>query len=361
MKLLFVTIICMVSIITVQSEETEFEVEFAVRPAPPALDASIVDLINTNKSIPWEAVLNPYFHGKSLDDVKRLCGIQSIEYSTAIAEAPIMSASYGAVELPESFDAREEWGDVCESLFDIRDQAGCGGCWAVAAANAITDRICIHSNGTRTPYISAADILSCCGYQCGSCSGGQPEAAWKYWVQEGVVTGGSYESKAGCWPYPWRMCGHGPDSKLKSCGGEGAQKTPVCKKKCNNRIDWNKDKQFGSSFYRIPASVSAIQQELITNGPLEATFYVYEDFIHYKSGVYVHTTGSMLGGHAVKLIGWGVDKKTGVKYWTLANSWNTDWGDNGYFKIRRGTNEVKIEELLYAGKPKLPLRANASK
>jgi hypothetical protein len=39
----------------------------------------------------------------------------------------------------------------------------------------------------------------------------------------------------------------------------------------------------------------------------------------------------------------GTDEQTGVKYWTLANSWNTDWGNGGFFKIRRGTNEVKIE------------------
>jgi len=32
-------------------------------------------------------------------------------------------------------------------------------------------------------------------------------------------------------------------------------------------------------------------------------------------------------GHAVKIIGWGVEK--GTPYWLVANSWNTDWGDNG--------------------------------
>ena len=45
-------------------------------------------------------------------------------------------------------------------------------------------------------------------------------------------------------------------------------------------------------------------------------------------GVYKHVTGSVLGGHAVKLLGWGVEN--GTKYWLLANSWNTDWGENGW-------------------------------
>ena len=45
-------------------------------------------------------------------------------------------------------------------------------------------------------------------------------------------------------------------------------------------------------------------------------------------GVYKHVTGSVLGRHAVKLLGWGVEN--GTKYWLLANSWNTDWGENGW-------------------------------
>jgi len=43
----------------------------------------------------------------------------------------------------------------------------------------------------------------------------------------------------------------------------------------------------------------------MTNGPAEAAFTVYEDFLTYKSGVYKHTSGSALGGHAVKIMGWG--------------------------------------------------------
>jgi len=44
-------------------------------------------------------------------------------------------------------------------------------------------------------------------------------------------------------------------------------------------------------------------------------------------GVYQHVSGSLLGGHAVKMLGWG--EEDGTPYWLVANSWNTDWGDNG--------------------------------
>jgi len=44
-------------------------------------------------------------------------------------------------------------------------------------------------------------------------------------------------------------------------------------------------------------------------------------------GVYQHVTGSEISEHAVKILGWGVEN--GTPFWLVANSWNTDWGDNG--------------------------------
>ena len=74
-------------------------------------------------------------------------------------------------------------------------------------------------------------------------------------------------------------------------------------------------------------------------------------FSYYISGVYHHVTGAYLGGHAIKLLGWGTENKT--DYWLVANSWNPDWGDQGFFKIQRGTEECGIEDQVYAGEPKL--------
>jgi len=90
-----------------------------------------------------------------------------------------------------------------------------------------------------------------------------------------------------------------------------------------------------------------IQTEIMTYGPVEASFNVYQDFESYVSGVYVHKTGSYVGGHAVKIIGWGVD--SGTAYWTVANSWNADWGEQGFFRIIRGVNECGIEASIVAG------------
>jgi len=69
--------------------------------------------------------------------------------------------------------------------------------------------------------------------------------------------------------------------------------------------------------------------------------------------VYQHVHGKKIGGHAVKLLGWGTDSSSKLPYWLCANSWNTDWGKlKGFFKIKRGSNECNIENGVTAGIPK---------
>lgn len=67
-------------------------------------------------------------------------------------------------------------------------------------------------------------------------------------------------------------------------------------------------------------------------------------------GVYIKASENYMGGHLVKILGWGTED--GVDYWLAANSWNTYWGNlGGFFKIRRGTNECGIEEEVIGGIP----------
>jgi cathepsin B len=117
-------------------------------------------------------------------------------------------------------------------------------------------------------------------------------------------------------------------------------------------VDYNQDKKFGDSFYTVKKDEKQIQMEIMKNGPVQTAFNVFEDFLNYKSGVYEHKTGNGVGGHAVKIIGWGVDKETSAPYWLIANSWNDDWAENGFFRIARGKNECDIESNVVAGIPK---------
>lgn len=254
-----------------------------------------------------------------------------------------------SIEIPSSFDSRDKW-PKCPTIKEIRDQGDCGSCWAFGAVEAISDRYCIASQGDENIEISAEDLLCCC-HMCGSgCNGGFPESAWVYWVNDGLVSGGLYGTKKGCLPYELEPCEHHVNGTRKPCAGE--QPTPKCVNKCEGdvTIDFKKDKHFGKKVYTVK-NVKNIQIEIIKNGPVEASFTVFADFPTYKSGVYKHVTGGMLGGHAIKIIGWGVENET--PYWLVANSWNTDWGDHGFFKILRGANECGIEDDIVAGIPDL--------
>eukprot|EP01127_Copromyxa_protea_P003660 TRINITY_DN1345_c0_g1_i2.p1 TRINITY_DN1345_c0_g1~~TRINITY_DN1345_c0_g1_i2.p1 ORF type:complete len:183 (-),score=41.95 TRINITY_DN1345_c0_g1_i2:75-623(-) len=179
----------------------------------------------------------------------------------------------------------------------------------------------------------------------GGCNGGFPSAAWQYWVDSGLV-------EEGCWPYPFPSCDHHVPGSKNPCPSSEYNSLD-CPSKCQNANwngpSWDKDLHYGGSAYSLSGEQD-IMQEIYKNGPVETAFTVYEDLLTYKSGVYKHTTGEELGGHAVRFVGWGVEN--GVKYWLVANSWNVHWGDGGFFKIVRGVDECGIEDEAVAGIPK---------
>lgn len=242
-------------------------------------------------------------------------------------------------------------GDMCESVKEVRDQGSCGSCWAFGATEAMTDRICISTNGAHKPHISAEDLATCCS-SCGyGCNGGFPIAAWNYFQSHGIVTGGNYNTNKGCQPYLIPSCDHHVPHSKNPCKGE--LPTPKCVKKCEEgyNVTYTDDKHFGSTAYQVSNNQQQIMKEIYTNGPVEAAFTVFSDFPNYKSGVYQHVSGEMLGGHAIKILGWGVED--GTPFWLVANSWNVHWGMGGFFKILRGSNHCGIEAGVVAGLPRV--------
>ncbi|CAN7998452.1 unnamed protein product [Ixodes hexagonus] len=221
----------------------------------------------------------------------------------------------------------------------------------MGVVEALSDRVCIHSNGQVQVNISAEDLLECC-YSCGAgCDGGDPAAAWHYLHDTGVVSGGLYNTTDGCKPYFLPPCDHHVQGSLTSCGE--IEPTPQCELRCRQGYSksYGEDKYFAKKIYSISTSEEQIRTEIFKNGPVQAAFTAYADFLSYKSGVYQHQTSDNLGGHAVRVLGWGTEN--GIPYWLAANSWNEDWGDHGYFKILRGKNECGIEENMMAGIPRI--------
>uniref|UniRef100_A0A2I9LNU9 Cathepsin B n=1 Tax=Centruroides hentzi TaxID=88313 RepID=A0A2I9LNU9_9SCOR len=303
------------------------------------LSQKMIDYINYINTT-WKAGRN--FEGVSLKYIKRLMGVHPKSKYYGLPEIH----HEVPVDIPKSFDSRKKW-PYCKSISLIRDQGSCGSCWAFGAVEAMSDRICIESRGKQQVELSAEDLVSCC-MSCGSgCDGGIPSAAWEYWVSDGIVTGGLYDSNEGCQPYQIPSCEHHTTGPRPPCSGDDP--TPQCVHACRRgyNVSYNEDKHYGKTSYTISNDVKQIQTEIMKNGPVEADFSVYADFISYKSGVYQHHSGEMLGGHAIRILGWGVEN--GVPYWLVANSWNTDWGDKGYFKILRGQDECGIESDINAG------------
>ena len=253
------------------------------------------------------------------------------------------------------FDARRKWGATCKSVYDIRDQAGCGSCWAVSTAEVATDRTCIRSAGAHQPYLSDTNILTCCGTECGSCEGGFPMKALEMWQTRGVVTGGAYGTSTACQPYFLAPCNHHDDgSSLAKCMAYTS--TPRCSESCTHGQSYNGDKSYAESgmtgAYQLPSDEETIMRDLMTNGPIVAGFMVYADFPMYKSGVYRHVSGEMVGGHAIKILGWGVEN--GRKYWLAANSWNTNWSENAHTQQTHAHTESRYRSLAHPHRSVLP-------
>jgi len=292
----------------------------------PALDKLIINKVNNAQS-KWVAGDNQVFQGKSTDQVKKLLGWidngNQLKYTVSTI----------ADNLPTSFDSATQWPN-CPTIGTIYNQAECGACWAFGAVEAISDRFCIASNGKFSEILSFMDMTAC-GPDDG-CEGGDPDDAFGYAQQSGLVTGT-------CYPYTIPTCPPAQQPCLNFVN------TPQCIQQCNDSEVWSTSKHFLSTAYDVDSDQNAIMTEIMTNGPVEACFSVYADFVTYKSGVYQYTTGDYLGGHCIKIIGWGMENST--PYWLCNNSWTTYWGDNGQFKILRGQDECGIEDQVVAGEP----------
>ncbi|KJE98150.1 cathepsin B [Capsaspora owczarzaki ATCC 30864] len=300
----------------------------------------MVDHINSLKTT-WVAERPTRFG--SFDEVARLCGALETpeDQRLPLKVAPIAEA------IPDTFDSRTNW-PACPTI----KESACGSCWAFGAVESMSDRICIASNATKIVRLSASDLLSCCT-SCGDgCDGGQLGPSWDYYKNKGIVTGYLYNTTGYCKPYDFPACAHHEASPDYPDCPSTDYSTPKCTKSCvagYTANTYTADLHYGQSSYSVGRTDAAIQTEILNHGPVEAAFTVYSDFPTYRSGVYKHTSGSVLGGHAISIVGWGTE--SGSPYWLVKNSWNPSWGDGGFFKILRG--DCGINNDVVGGLPKL--------
>lgn len=306
----------------------------------------------------WKAAVYPNHANATVASLKRRHGTILAGEMDYIAPE-VEKTEFKNAAIPTSFDVRTNWPACSAVTGRVRDQSNCGSCWAFSSTESFNDRFCIATGDAKTVF-SPEDTVSCCsGLKCSmsmGCNGGQPSGAWDWFTHTGVSTGLDWAdigSSASCKPYSMQTCAHhctAPEG-MAECTSIESYSTPKCTSACSKTesaygVEYSKDKHLAKSSYGI-RGVSNIQQELMEKGSISVAFTVYEDFETYTSGIYQHKTGRSLGGHAVKLVGWG--EENGTPYWSIINSWNTAWGEKGLFRIIRGQNECGIESQAVAG------------
>lgn len=303
---------------------------------PYSVPVKFVEEINSAQNS-WKAAVYPEYEKQTYDSILRRSGYPNgplARPAKSLKSSKSKQKKYS--NLPKSFDWRNV--DGVNYVSPIRNQGHCGSCYAFASMAMLEARMRILTNNTQTPVFSTQDVVACSRYSQGCDGGFAYLIAGKYAQDFGVV-------EEECYPY----IGKNQDKcepQLSNC-----QRTHVAKY------------EYVGGYYG-GCSEEKMMQELIANGPLAVAIEVYPDFQQYKSGIYHHVKSlksTWLGGynpfeltnHAVLVVGYGEEPtNSGVeKYWIVKNSWGESWGENGFVRVRKGTDEIAIESLAQQSTP----------
>lgn len=197
----------------------------------------------------------------------------------------------------------------------VRTQGLCGACYAFAALGAVEGQMGLRGNSVK---LSEQELVDCATHEISysrvhlGCKGGDDTAVYEYAMKNRGVTSED--------EYPYQM-------KVNKCNP-------------------NRSKVLGSavrSYMKLPVDEKYIKEVLYLRGPLYASFHASDAFSQYLHGIFTDPQGDCHGqesNHAALLVGWGTEY--GLDYWIFKNSYDTWWGEGGYFRIARGYNLCNI-------------------
>lgn len=211
------------------------------------------------------------------------------------------SATADVSLLPDAYD----WSNF-GFVASVKNQNPCGTCWAFASTAAVESAAAI-----ATGYV--ADYSVSQQVECNK-AGGCNECAFS-WLAKGNKACTWLDYQYNCPAQSQCADGHGVFSR----DGCGVLKVSGCSK--------------------LPANDEALLRFGVASQPVAIGIAFADDLPHYASGVFA---GSCTGdrNHAVLIVGYGHDDASGLDYWRVKNSWSAGWGEQGYFRIRRGGGDA---------------------
>lgn len=224
-----------------------------------------------------------------------------------VEKAQVQDVAAKALEQPQraalgscvATAAKFNWADQ-GAVTPVKDQGGCGSCWAFGTHGAYEGSYAILNKAQINS--SEQDTLDCSG--AGDCGGG-------WWAYDYLVKTGSAEEAN----YPYVG-----EKKACNVGTARPYRAAV----------WG----YVNSKVAIP-SVAELKKALCDYGPLGVAVAVTPAFKAYKSGVFNESSTADIN-HAITLIGWDDSKQA----WRIKNSWGVGWGESGYMWISYGCNKI---------------------
>ena len=312
---------------------------------------------NRQPYLSWTATTYDKFNGIKVKDALKyhLGTIPDRSLRNMGDNAPDNPNDYYRMDEVNSFDARTHH-EYAGKIRGVRDQGKCGISWALSTIDVAADRLSLVQNiRWRSSPLSVQNILSCTDDEAKeNCEGGRVAYAWGFIKDRGVVSEDCYPYESGTTGSIGQCQLHLTDSDLQTI----AQHRKLLNIRCPSGAK-GEHFNFGPA-YRVRNDPLSIKYEIHFRGPVQATMRITPDFFLYKSGIYRCGGSSydrqnpryanLAAYHSVRLLGWGtnIDPHTQQQenYWIAANSWGTEWGENGYFHI--GFGECEIEDTIIA-------------
>jgi len=224
----------------------------------------------------------------------------------------------GLEAAPQSVDWRQKG-----AVTKVKDQGQCGSCWAFSTTEEVESQVFIATG--KLPVLSTQQIISCDKTDQG-CNGGDTVTAYQYIKKVGGLdTAFDYPDKSHI-SGRTGTCTWDKEEVAKVTGFTYAT-TP-----CNSGACDDQDED-------------ALAQVLASKGPVSICVNAADaGWQLYNSGIYSRKCSGASSDldHCVQLVGY--NKGGSTPYWIVRNSWNTDWGIDGYMHLEMGSNACGIAD-----------------